>query len=224
MAKKPRKERVQPELAKYQPGKTRLLISAQRIGAIIGKHGSGLQHIKTSCNVKVEVLPPTQTPQWPEDQMVILQGSVASRQQGADAVLRAAFSSTSTTPLSSGCQLKIFVQIPKNESVDDVLGRVTGACGVKVQVCGNASEELGEQLVAVEGNLPQVCAALSIFGLLESTPQLETAQAATEQAREKVMGSPRLCGQNPRSVLECAPLGRARGRIARSSRGRGGRG
>merc|ERR1719235_2104282 len=137
------------------------MIPSIKAGAVIGKQGANVVHIRDSCNVKVEVI--AETPEWPGERIVVISGSVAARQAGADAVLRAAFPN-SPAQADSLCALKMLVRAPKS-TLSAALENVVKMCGVRAQLGNDGNEETSEQCVSLEGQLPQVSAALSILGI-----------------------------------------------------------
>merc|ERR1719506_2897460 len=166
---------------------TKLLLPSHTAGAIIGKQGANLQHIRDTCKVRAEVLSPSETPQFPGERVVILHGTVAARQAGADAVLRAAFSSP---PPEQGatCTLKMLVTAAK-PSLSTDLENVSRMCGILAKVGDKAPGERGEQLVALEGQLAQVSAALSILGIQEQAADAEASSPRAEASRHSPRGS-----------------------------------
>jgi len=150
----------------HQGGKeTTMLVPAQSAGAIIGKQGSGLKLIRERCGVHLEVLQQDKAPQWPNERVVILKGSLSGRQAAVAAVVHAAF------PLEQHDAVDLRLLVSSSDA-GAVIGRQGGnlkaireRCQVGVQVDKNEIRP-GERLVTANGALPAVLAASHL--ILES--------------------------------------------------------
>jgi len=146
---------------------TKVLLPAQSAGAVIGRQGSGLKQIRETCGVQVEMLQPVQAPEWPDDRVLILRGSLMGRRLAVEAVLRLSFQMYGDT----SCTLKVLVP---SFQVGSVIGRqgnmlrsLREQCGVSAQV--EREEVQGERLVTAVGLLHQVVhAAVAILTVLEN--------------------------------------------------------
>jgi len=148
---------------------TKLLVPAQCAGAVIGKQGSGLKEIRETTHAHVEMLQQAQAPQWPNDRVVILNGSPAARQAAVLAVLRMAYQMS-----SDSCSLKMLITGPQAGSIigkqGNTLKYIREQCGVSVQV--EREEIFGERLVTATGPQGAVCAAaIAIGAVLDSHAQ-----------------------------------------------------
>lgn len=150
-------------------GATKLLIPSTSAGAIIGKQGNGLKHIRESCGVKVDMSDKMPPHQYPNDRVVCLLGPLPARQAATAAVLHTAF----PPELAAGvCALRLLVP---DAAAGGIIGRqgqtlklIREHTGVSVAVDKDGSS--GERLVTADGPLAQVAAAAAmVLGIMDQS-------------------------------------------------------
>lgn len=179
---------------------TRLLVPAQCAGGVIGRQGSGLKELRETTGAQVEMLQPGQAPQWPNDRLLILKGSLVGRQAAVQAVLRMAFQAPGR-PASDQCVLKLLVTPSQAGGVigrqGATLKRVREQCGISIQV--EREEVLGERLITATGPAGSVAAAAAAL-----LPLTETPGGGGRDADGSVAG-PSLGGQGGLATPRTAP-------------------
>merc|ERR1712217_404589 len=114
------------------------------------------------CGVKVDVLQQSQTPHWPEDRVLTLQGPLANRAAAVALVLQMAFQGMDSM---DSCMLKMLVSRAEAGAIigkeGSMLKQLRESTGISAQVEKN--DVMGERLVHCSGALLSVTAVARVI-------------------------------------------------------------